>query len=158
MKGVKGWNKPWTPSMARPWCNSAASSTSYAMEVDKCVGLDRDGKKSFMEQAAAVYQAPSAPEAQARLAAFGEQWRPTQPQTVATFEREFEQTIRYYSLKGMVREVVCTTSQLERTNRELRRKFWQDGHHLIGVELHASSYDAVFADGAKLLDLGFRKD
>jgi D-alanyl-D-alanine carboxypeptidase (penicillin-binding protein 5/6) len=34
----------------------------------------------------------------------------------------------------------------------------RNGHHLIGVELHASSYDAVFADGAKLLDLGFRKD
>jgi serine-type D-Ala-D-Ala carboxypeptidase (penicillin-binding protein 5/6) len=34
----------------------------------------------------------------------------------------------------------------------------RNGHHLIGVELHASSYDAVFADGAKLLDLGFSKD
>jgi D-alanyl-D-alanine carboxypeptidase (penicillin-binding protein 5/6) len=34
----------------------------------------------------------------------------------------------------------------------------RNGHHLIGVALHASSYDAVFADGAKLLDLGFRKD
>ena len=33
----------------------------------------------------------------------------------------------------------------------------RNGHHLIGVELHASSYDAVFADGAKLLDLGFSK-
>jgi serine-type D-Ala-D-Ala carboxypeptidase (penicillin-binding protein 5/6) len=34
----------------------------------------------------------------------------------------------------------------------------RNGHHLIGVELHALSYDAVFADGAKLLDLGFSKD
>ena len=92
---------------------------------DKCVGLDRKGKKSRLPQAAAVYQATSAPEAQARLAAFGEQWRPTQPQAVATFEREFEQTIRYYSLEGKAREVVRTTSLLERTNRELRRKFRQ---------------------------------
>ena len=46
---------------------------------DKCVGLDRQGKKPLMEQAAAVYQATSASEAQARLVAFGEQWRPTQP-------------------------------------------------------------------------------
>ena len=61
---------------------------------NKCVGLDREGKKSELPQAAAVYQATSAPEAQARLAAFAEQWRPTQPQAVATFEREFEQTIR----------------------------------------------------------------
>jgi transposase-like protein len=113
--------------MARPWCNSAASSTRCAMEVDKCVGLDRDGKKALLEQAAAVYEATSASEARARLAAFAEQWRPTQPQAVATFEREFEQTIRYYALEGMVREVVRTTSRLERTNRELRRKFRQVG-------------------------------
>ena len=94
---------------------------------DKCVGLDRQGNKSRLPQAAAVYQATSAPEAQAQLATFGEQWRPTQPQAVATFEREFEQTIRYYALEGIVREVVRTTSLLERTNRELRRKFRQAG-------------------------------
>jgi len=34
----------------------------------------------------------------------------------------------------------------------------RNGHHLIGAELQAPSYDAVFADGAKLLDLGFSKD
>ncbi len=55
---------------------------------NKCVGLDREGKKSELPQAAAVYQATSASEAQARLATFAEQWRPTQPQAVATFERE----------------------------------------------------------------------
>jgi Transposase, Mutator family len=94
---------------------------------DKCVGLDREREKSLLEQAAAVYQATSAPEAGARLLAFGERWRSTQPQAVATFEREFEQTIQYYSLPGMVCEVVRTTSLLERTNRELRRKFRQVG-------------------------------
>jgi transposase-like protein len=94
---------------------------------DKCVSLDRAGKKSLMEQAAAVYEAASAAEAQARLVAFAEQWSSTQPQAVATFEREFEQTIGYYSLQGMVREVVRTTSLLEHTNRELRRKFRQVG-------------------------------
>jgi transposase-like protein len=94
---------------------------------DKCVGLDRQGKKSLVEQAAVVYQAPSASEAQARLAAFAAQWRLTQPQAVATFEREVEQTIRYSSLEGLVREVVRTTSRLERTNRELRRKVRQGG-------------------------------
>jgi putative transposase len=93
----------------------------------KCVGLDRAGKKFLLEQAAAAYQAPTASEAQARLLAFEEDWRATQPQAVATFEREFEQTIRYYALEGVVREVVRTTSLLERTNRELRRKFRQVG-------------------------------
>ena len=97
------------------------------MEVDKCIGLDREGKKQFLEQAAAVYQAMSASEARARLVTFAERWRTTQPQAVTTFEREFEQTIRYYALQGIVREVVRTTSRLERTNRELRRKFRQVG-------------------------------
>ncbi len=87
---------------------------------EKSVGLDREGKKSLSEQAAAVYQATSALEARARLVAVGEQWRPTQSQAVATFERESEQTIRSYSLDGVVREV-------DRTNRELRRKFRQVG-------------------------------
>lgn len=34
----------------------------------------------------------------------------------------------------------------------------RNGHHLIGVELGAPTYDAVFADSAKLLDLGFSKE
>jgi len=38
-----------------------------------------------------------------------------------------EHTIHYYVLAGRVREVVRTTSLLERTNRELRRKFRQVG-------------------------------
>lgn len=94
---------------------------------NKCVGLDRHEKKLLLEQAAAVYQATSAPEARARLTACAEHWRPTQPQAVATFAHEFEQTIRYFSLEGIVREVVRSTSRLERTNRELRRKFRQVG-------------------------------
>jgi transposase-like protein len=44
---------------------------------------------------------------------------------VATFERNFEQTIAFYALDGVTRELIRTTSLLERTNRELRRKFRQ---------------------------------
>src|SRR5205807_4023367 len=89
--------------------------------------LDSEEKKALLERAPASYQATMAPEAQARLAAFGEQWRPTRPQGIVTVGRELEQTIRYYTLEGIVREVVRTTSLLERTNRELRRKFRQVG-------------------------------
>ena len=35
---------------------------------DKCIGLNREDKKQFMDQAAAVYQAQSSQEAQAGLA------------------------------------------------------------------------------------------
>jgi hypothetical protein len=40
-------------------------------------------------------------------------------------ERDFEQTIAYYALDGVARELIRTTSLLERTNRELRRTFGQ---------------------------------
>ena len=36
-----------------------------------------------------------------------------------------EQTIAYFQLEGVTRELVRTTSLLERTNRELRRKLRQ---------------------------------
>jgi transposase-like protein len=44
---------------------------------------------------------------------------------VETLHRDFEQTIAYYQLEGVARELGRTTSLLERTNRELRRKFRQ---------------------------------
>ena len=47
------------------------------------------------------------------------------PKTVETLHRDFEQTIAYYKLAGVARQLVRTTSLLERTNRELRRKFRQ---------------------------------
>ena len=47
------------------------------------------------------------------------------PSAVATLERDFEQTIANSALDGVARELIRTTSLLERTNRELRRKFRQ---------------------------------
>jgi len=47
------------------------------------------------------------------------------PSAVATLERDFEQTLAFYTLEGIPREWIRTTSLLERTNRELRRKFRQ---------------------------------
>ena len=44
---------------------------------------------------------------------------------MTTLQRDFEQTIAYYKLPAVARELVRTTSLLERTNRELRRKFRQ---------------------------------
>ena len=64
-------------------------------------------------------------QARQRLAAFAHTWRARTPKTVATFERDFEQTIAYYQLDGVTRELIGTTSLLERTNRELPGKFRQ---------------------------------
>ena len=41
--------------------------------------------------------------------------------------RDFEQTIAFYALQGFARKIIRTTSLLERTNRQLRRKFRQAG-------------------------------
>ena len=85
----------------------------------------KETRKQLLEQASAVYQAESAEQARGRLAVFAATWRARTPKAVATFERDFEQTIAYYALDEVARELIRTTSLLERTNRELRRKFRQ---------------------------------
>jgi putative transposase len=85
----------------------------------------KEERQQLLEQARAIYQAQSATQARMRLAAFADTWRERAAKTVATLERDFEQTIAYYALPGVTRELIRTTSLLERTNRELRRKFRQ---------------------------------
>jgi putative transposase len=85
----------------------------------------KETRKQLMAQASAIYQAESAQEARQRLAVFIDTWQGQSPKTVATCARDFEQTIAYYALDGVAREFIRTTSLLERTNRELRRKFRQ---------------------------------
>ena len=86
---------------------------------------NKETRKQLMEQASVIYQAESAQEARQRLMAFANVWRARTPKAVATLERDFEQTIAYDALDGVARELIRTTSLLERTNRELRRKFRQ---------------------------------
>lgn len=82
-------------------------------------------RKQLMSQVSAIYQAESAAQARVRLAIFADEWRIRTPRTVDTLHRDFEQTIAYYQLEAVARELVRTTSLLERTNREVRRKFRQ---------------------------------
>jgi putative transposase len=85
----------------------------------------REAKKKLMEQAAHIYEAEHAEMARQRLGDWAQQWRPHAPKAVATLERDFEDTLVYYQLDTVTREWIRTTSLLERTNRELRRKFRQ---------------------------------
>jgi hypothetical protein len=85
----------------------------------------KEERKKLLAQVSAIYQAESASEARARLVTFADAWRTRAPKTVDTLQRDFEQTIAYYALEGIARELVRTTSLLERINRELRRKFRQ---------------------------------
>jgi putative transposase len=100
--------------------------------ADKCredlKGEERkEERKQLLADAQHIYQAESAAQARDRLAAFADRWAERAPKAVATCERDFEQTIAYYALEGIPRELIRTTSLLERTNRELRRKFRQVG-------------------------------
>ncbi len=98
--------------------------------ADKCRedlkgDTNKETRKQLLEQASAIYQADSATEARVRLGVFAATWQARAPKAFATLARDFEQTIAYYALEGVARELIRTTSLLERTNRELRRKFRQ---------------------------------
>ena len=86
---------------------------------------NRERRKQIMEQAALIYRAPQAEQARERLSAWAQQWYPQAPHAVATLERDFEQTLISYQLDDVTRQWIRTTSLLERTKRELRRKFRQ---------------------------------
>lgn len=85
----------------------------------------KDTRKALMEQAALIYRAPDAEAARHQLAEWCQTWRLQAPEAVATLERDFEHTLIFYQLDAVAREWIRTTSLLERTNRELRRKFRQ---------------------------------
>lgn len=88
-------------------------------------GQRSEWKKKLMEQAAHIYEAEHAGMARERLRIWAQEWQLQAPLAVATLERDFEDTLVYYQLNAAVREWIRTTSLLERTNRELRRKFRQ---------------------------------
>jgi putative transposase len=85
----------------------------------------QEQRRQLMQEARAVYHAESAEQAKERLAVWSAKWGELAPESVATFERDFETTIMYYQLEGVVLEWVRSTSLLERVNRQLRRKFRQ---------------------------------
>jgi len=88
---------------------------------------NKETRQQLLADASAIYQAEDAAGARQRLAAFAQKWAEPAPKAVACLQRDFEQTIAFYALQGMNREIIRTTSLLERTNRQLRRKFRQAG-------------------------------
>ncbi len=78
-------------------------------------------KQELQQEAQRIDRAADASSARQRLAAFRVTWQALQPQAVATLARDFEATIAYYQLEGVLQGFARTTS------RELRRKFRQVG-------------------------------
>ena len=85
----------------------------------------QEERKRLLQQASAVYQAESAEQAKEHLSAWARTWREKAPESVATFERDFEATLAYFQLEGLPREWIGSPSLLERINRQLRRKVRQ---------------------------------
>ena len=89
----------------------------------------REERKQLLEHASAIYQAESAAQARERLARWAEQWRECAPKAVATLQRDFEQTLVYYSLPAVAREWIRTTS-LEDANQSALATQVSPGRHL----------------------------
>lgn len=87
----------------------------------------QETRKQLLSDASKIYQAESAAGAREGLSTFVQKWAEQAPKAVTTLQRDFEQTIAFYALDGIHRQIVRTTSLLERTNRQLRRKFRQAG-------------------------------
>ena len=123
-------------------------------------------REQRLPQASAIYQAQTPAQAYERLSTFVSTWREQAPKAVATLQRNFEQTIAISALGGIARELVRTTSLLERTNRELRRKFRQAccfssrrgaevAIYLQVQRLHARWTKTSWAHTARSLSLAF---
>ncbi len=133
---------------------------------DKSGEAHRESREQLLEQASSIYQAETPVQAHERLSTFVSTWREQAPKAVATLQRNFEQTIAFYALGGIARELVRTTSLLERTNRELRRKFRQAccfssrrgaevAIYLQVQRLHARWTKTSWAQTARSLSLAF---
>jgi transposase-like protein len=102
-------------------------------------GMSRAEKQervtAVLKDACAVYEAPTAAQAEERAAAFRVTWGEQEAKAVATLERDFEQTLTYYAVAAEAQVAgntwlatyLRTTSGLERFNRGLRRKWRQAG-------------------------------
>jgi transposase-like protein len=102
-------------------------------------GMSRAQKQervtAVLKDACAVYEAPTAAQAQERAATFRVTWGEQEAKAVATLERDFEQTLIYYAVAAEAQVAgntwlatyLRTTSGLERFNRGLRRKWRQAG-------------------------------
>lgn len=86
---------------------------------------NKETRQQLLADASAIYQAEDAAGARQRFVAFVQKWAGAAPKAVACLQRDFEQTIAFYALQGFAQKIIRTTSLLERTNRQLRRKFRQ---------------------------------
>jgi transposase-like protein len=89
----------------------------------------REDRQQLLEQASAIYRAERAAQTRERLTRWADDWRERAPQAVATLERDFEQTLVYYSLESVAQEWIRTTA-LEDANQSALATQVSPGRHL----------------------------
>jgi transposase-like protein len=117
-------------------------------DLETPIGMDhktgRDYRRAILLEAAQIWQSPDEIQAQKSFLAFCKKWEMTQPKAVRTLQRQFDLTLSFYQVQynAKCREEIWpttllrTTSQLERENRNFRRRFRQAVlfHSQVGLE------------------------
>jgi hypothetical protein len=97
-------------------------------------------RRDFLQQLARIWQAPTRKEARKRYNHFCRQWTSAQPKAVATLQRDFQDTLTFYTLQHRNRlwhpRFLRTTSLLERLNRHVRARMHKAGafHSIAGLQ------------------------
>jgi transposase-like protein len=98
-------------------------------------GLDPQTAKQqrlhFIRRSARIWQAEDETQARQRFKSFCQRWQAHQPQAIETLLRDFEETLAFYPVQQRAADqgqnwpahLLRTTSQLERTFREFRRRY-----------------------------------
>lgn len=98
-------------------------------------GLDRQEARlyrtNFLRQAAQIWQADDETDARLLYRAFCQHWQPLQPKAVAALQRDFDLTLTFFAVREQAAalgqdwpaHLLRTTSPLERSFREFRRRF-----------------------------------
>jgi transposase-like protein len=117
-------------------------------DLETPLGLDqkagREYRKAILIEAAQIWQSPDEFQAQKAFLSFCDKWEVTQPKAVHTLQRQFDLTLSFYQVQSQAKcrgqiwpsTLLRTTSQLERENRNFRRRFRQAVlfHSQVGLE------------------------
>jgi transposase-like protein len=108
-----------------------AHALKFAQDLDQ--GAKKKFSTEFLRSAARIWQAETKTQAMHLYQAFYETWQKTQPKAIQTLQRDFEATLAFYDAQEEAEtngehwpaHFLRTTSPLERTFREFRRRFRQ---------------------------------
>jgi transposase-like protein len=79
-------------------------------------------RQRIMEKAKKIYEADTRDDARRRLRELMRYWRRREPQALALFAKDFDQTLSFYEMDKALWRRVRTTNPIERLLREIRRR------------------------------------